>query len=152
MTQAAISCALVVTLASGADMDQWRTYGADNFGERYSPLSQVSARNVAQLTLAWTYHTGALNPQSALNRLAAFEATPILSDGFLYLSSPFDDVIALDAASGRERWRYSARVDRSLGYSMATSRGVAIWLDSRRRTTSFCRKRVFIGTLDAKLI
>ena len=61
---------------------------------------------MSKLKVAWTYHTHALEPQSDLNRKAAFEATPILFEGSLYLSTPFDQVMALDAATGAEKWKH----------------------------------------------
>src|SRR5437867_7425638 len=95
----------------------WSAYGGDAGGTRYSPLTQIDRRNVAGLKVAWTYRTGALEPQTDLNRKAAFEATPILFDGKLYLSTPFDQVIALNPATGAEHWKYDPRVNRSKDYS-----------------------------------
>lgn len=84
---------------------------------------------------------------------AAFEATPILVDGTLYLSTPFSRVIALDPETGRERWVYDPRVDLSLNYSEVTSRGVSTWLDPKPEApTAACLRRIFIATLDARLI
>ena len=135
-----------------ADAEFWPTYGGDRGGARYSTLSRINTGNVTKLKIAWSYHTGALDPVSALNRIAAFEATPILSNGTLYLSTPFDHVIALDAPSGKERWKYDPHVDRSLNHSVVTSRGVAIWRDQSSKKAEPCRNRIFIGTLDARLI
>src|SRR5205807_8505302 len=81
------------------------------------------------------------------NRRAAFEATPILVEGTLYLSTPFDQVMALDPQTGAERWKYDPQVDRSRDYSEVTSRGVAAWQDRKTR-----QRRIFIGTIDARLI
>src|SRR6267378_1166349 len=60
--------------------DGWNSYGGDPGGTRYSTASQISRENVAQLKVAWTFHTGALQQQTNLIRKAAFEATPILVD------------------------------------------------------------------------
>src|SRR5579862_9490823 len=76
----------------------WTAYGGDPGGTRYSSLQQVTRENVGQLKTAWVYHTGALQPETELNGKAAFEATPILVEGALYFSTPFDQVIALDPA------------------------------------------------------
>ena len=107
-----------------SDID-WTAYGRDAAGTRHSPANQITRQNVAQLKPVWEYHTGALQPVTELNKKAAFEATPILVDGTLYLSTPFDQVIALDPATGKERWKFDPQVDRSKGYSEVTSRGVA---------------------------
>ena len=129
-----------------SDVD-WSAYGRDAGGTRYSPLAQITRQNVTQLKLAWEYHTGALKPVTDLNRKAAFEATPILVDGTLYLSTPFDQVIALDPASGKERWVFDPKIDRSHDYSEVTSRGVSTWVDPQTH-----KRRIFIGTIDARLI
>lgn len=120
----------------------WAYYGADAGGTRYSPLKQITTANVTRLKVAWTYRTGALNPKTDLNEKAAFEATPILIDGVLYFSTPFDQVIALNPATGVELWKYDPKIDRGKAYSEVTSRGVAAWGKSR----------LFVGTLDGRLI
>jgi len=141
---------LALFLISG-DVD-WTAYGRDAGGTRYSPLAQVTRQNVAQLTPAWEYHTGALNSKSDLNEKAAFEATPILVDGTLYLSTPFNQVIALDPVTGKERWKFDPDIDRTHGYSEVTSRGVSTWLDSTRKMGDPCQRRIVFGTIDARLI
>src|ERR1700737_3744186 len=125
----------------------WPYYGGDAGGSRYSRATQITPANVSRLQVAWTYHTGALQPESPANRRAAFEATPILVEGMLYLSTPFDQVMALDPQTGAERWKYDPQVDRSRDYSEVTSRGVAAWQDQKTR-----QRRIFIGTIDARLI
>ena len=137
--------AVTVSTLINAQSGGWTHYGADPGGSRYSPLTQITAQNVDKLKVAWTYHTGALQPETPRNRQAAFEATPILLDGTLYLSTPFDQVIALDPATGVERWKYDPAVDRTHGYSEVTSRGVSAW-------TSKSKSRIFVGTIDARLI
>jgi quinoprotein glucose dehydrogenase len=130
----------------------WSTYGGDAGGTRYSPLTQVTRANVAKLQVTWSYHTGALQPESALNEKAAFEATPILVGGSLFLTTPFNRVIALDPASGAEKWTFDPKVDRSHDYSEVTSRGVAAWTDSKAADGAPCKLRIFEGTIDARLI
>jgi quinoprotein glucose dehydrogenase len=142
---------LVVSVASAADQN-WGVYGADAGGTRYSPLKQITRENVVKLRVAWTYHTGALEPKTDLNEKAAFEATPILVEGLLYLSTPFNQVIALDPANGAARWTYDPKVDRSFDYSEVSSRGVAAWKDSKAADGAPCKLRIFEGTIDARLI
>jgi len=129
-----IALALLLTAAAAAAADQ------------------ITRENVARLQAVWTYHTGALMPLSELNERAAFEATPILVDGTLYLSTPFNRVIALDPATGKERWSYDPKVDRGHGYSEVTSRGVSAWLDPKAASGAPCKLRIFEGTIDARLI
>lgn len=141
-----------IGVAYGIENGDWPTYGRDPGGTRYSPLKQINSGNVSKLKVAWTYHTHALEPQSDLNHKAAFEATPILFEGSLYMSTPFDQVMALDAATGAEKWKYDPDIDRRSGYSEVTSRGVSAWSDPNAAPGTACRARIFIGTIDARLI
>ncbi len=148
-----LSLLLLFACASAAASDAgWSAYGHDPGGTRYSPLKQVDVRNVSRLQAAWTYHTGALEPVTDLNRKAAFEATPILIEGILYLTTPFNKVIALDPGTGAEKWTYDPHVDREADYSEVSSRGVAAWVDSQAPRTAACAVRLFEGTIDARLL
>src|SRR5712664_3222947 len=135
--------ALLLAAGMAYCADDWSFYGRDAGGTRYSPLKQIHKGNVASLKVAWIYHTHALDPASDLNAKAAFEATPILFEGSLYLSTPFDQVIALDPATGGERWKYDPDVDRRSGYSEVSSRGVSAWADSKGAPGAACRSRIF---------
>jgi quinoprotein glucose dehydrogenase len=141
-----------LTAAQGPADSGWPTYGNDSGGTRYSPLTQVNRSNVAQLRVAWTYRTGALQPETALNRKAAFEATPILVDGKLFLSTPFNQVVALDPRTGARLWQYDPALDRARNYSEVTSRGVSAWRDPKATPGQRCGLRIFAATLDARLI
>ena len=130
----------------------WPSYGHDLGGTRYSPATQINRNNVGQLKVAWTYRTGALDGlERDLTEHAAFEATPILVDGRLYLSTPFDHVIALEPETGKKIWVYDPKLT-TYGFSETTSRGVSAWKDSAAKVGQPCRLRIFIGTLDARLI
>src|SRR2546425_326004 len=82
----------------------------------------------------------------------AFEATPLMVDGTLFFSTPYNRVIALDAETGKERWAWDAKVDRAHRVAIATSRGVSTWLDVEARADRTCRRRIFLGTIDARLV
>ena len=130
----------------------WASYGHDAGGTRYSAALQINRENVGQLKVAWTYRTGALDGvDDDVKRNAAFEATPILVDGRLYLATPFDHVIALDPETGKKTWEYDPKLN-THGFSETTSRGVSAWRDSAAKTGQPCRLRIFVGTLDARLI
>src|SRR5882672_4623082 len=130
----------------------WPHYGNDAGGTRYSPLAQIDRTNVAQLQVAWTYRTGALAVKTDNNRKAAFEATPILVAGRLYLTTPYDHVIALDPTSGAKLWEYDPGLDLSRNFSEVTSRGVAAWRDTSAPPSQRCALRILVGTLDARLL
>lgn len=97
-------------LAAQAGSADWPAYGHDAGGTRFSPTTQITRDNVARLEIAWVYRTGdyAIGPGAT-----RFEATPLLVDGTLFVSTPFGRVIALDPATGVERWSYDPRVDPS---------------------------------------
>lgn len=148
------SLALSATLANGQSQEagDWPTYGGDEFGQRYSNLAQITRDNVTGLQVAWTFHTGELGEGFARADKLAFEATPILIGETLYLTTPTNIVIAVDAATGRERWRHDPKVDRTRRYAEATARGVSAWRDPFPKGIGPCSQRIFIGTLDARLL
>lgn len=139
-------------VAFAASDTGWSAYGHDAGGTRYSPLKQIDAGNVSRLQVAWTYHTGALEPATNLNNKAAFEATPILFEGALYLTTPFNQVIALDPGTGAAKWTFDPKIDRHADYSEVSSRGVAAWVDARAPRDAACAARIFEGTIDARLL
>ena len=130
----------------------WPNYGNDPGGTRYSPARQIDRGNVAQLRVAWTYRTGALPYDEELDKKAAFEATPILVDGKLFLSTPYDHVMALNAVSGVKLWEFDPKLEHPYGFSEVTSRGVSAWRDAAVKAGIVCALRIFVGTLDARLI
>jgi quinoprotein glucose dehydrogenase len=130
----------------------WPAYGGDAGGSRFSPAAQITKSNVAQLKIAWTYRTGALDAKTDLIHKAAFETTPILVDGKLFLTTPYDHVIALNPATGEKIWEFDPHVDLFKNYSEVTNRGVASWRDASAKSGQPCALRVFFGTLDARLI
>jgi quinoprotein glucose dehydrogenase len=143
LVNAALVLAVVLLQAPG----DWPAYGHDAGGSRYSPLVQIDTHNVKDLRLAWVYRTGDL-----MRDRSRFEATPLVVDGTMYLSTPLGRVIALDPARGLERWRYDARVSLDGDYGDFANRGVSTWLDGRRPNGGPCRRRIFVATVDARLI
>jgi quinoprotein glucose dehydrogenase len=142
--------------ASGAGQDssgEWPSYGNDPGGQRYSPLDQINRDNVAKLKVAWTYHTGDVSNGSKTKRKSSFENTPIVVDGTMYLSTPFNRVIALDPATGHEKWTFDPKIDLQASYSEGLiNRGVSSWVDPSRAPGQPCARRIFIATIDARLI
>jgi quinoprotein glucose dehydrogenase len=130
----------------------WPNYGNDPGGSRYSTARQIDRTNVAQLKPVWTYRTGALEQQTDLIEKAAFETTPILVENQLFLSTPYNHVIALNPETGVRLWEYDPHVDLSHDYSEVSSRGVSAWIDTKAKPGQPCRLRIFIGTLDGRLI
>ena len=134
---------------------EWRAYGNDAGGMRYSPLNQIDRGNVARLTRAWTYHTGELqgtrdSVRVGPTRRSAFQTTPLMIDGVLYFSTPSTRIVALDAETGRERWVFDPYAGRESARTSASHRGVAYW--EGRDATGAAQRRVVFGTLDGRLI
>jgi quinoprotein glucose dehydrogenase len=129
---------------------QWAAYGHDALGSRFSPLTSITRDNVGQLTVAWTYRTGEAG--AATKQTTKFEATPLMVDGTLYLSTPFGRVIALDPESGKERWTYDARSDRGGDWGDFANRGVSTWVDASAPAGAVCHRRIYLGTIDARII
>jgi len=138
--------------AQAPAVSDWGYFGGDAFGRRFSSLDQINRSNVEHLAVAWTYRTGELGAGFARARKLTFEATPVLAFGMLYVETGTNIVIALDPESGRERWRYDPHLDRARHYAEASSRGVSVWESADARQTGACRRRVFTGTLDARLL
>ena len=130
--------------------DQWSTYGGNLAGQHHSSLQQINKSNVTALRVAWTFHTGTFSKPGAANSRASFEANPIYWNGLLYLDTPFDEIFALEAATGHKRWSFDPVVNRNSTINIVTSRGVALWHSSTN--SGRCSHRVFVATLDRRLI
>src|SRR5690349_8570368 len=93
--------------------NEWPVYGGDAGGLKYSALTTIDRSNVGRLTVAWTWKTGEQPIPGSGATLAArpgqFQATPLEIGDTLFLSTPFNRVVALDAGTGRELWAYDPR-------------------------------------------
>ena len=138
--------------AQSPDASDWGYYGGDIYGNRFSSLDQIDRNNVAQLEVAWEYHTRELGEGFASADKLTFESTPVLAFGMLYLETATNIVIALDPETGKERWRHDPHIDRARHYGQAAARGVTVWEDETPGKQGACLRRVFTGTLDARLI
>ncbi|HVH08953.1 MAG TPA: pyrroloquinoline quinone-dependent dehydrogenase, partial [Gemmatimonadales bacterium] len=129
----------------------WPYYGGDPGGSRYSPLTEINTSNVGRLQIAWTYHTGDVSDGTNDRPKSAFEGTPLVANGTMYVPTPFNRVIALDPETGTEKWAFDPKIDTHVGYSEGLiNRGVALWTDSTPEGSA-CHRRVFIATIDARL-
>jgi quinoprotein glucose dehydrogenase len=137
-------------VAQSDDAARWEHYGGGRHGMQYSSLSQISRDNVDALEEVWRYRTGELG--EGHREPFAFQANPILVEGRLYLPTGSAIVIALDPATGKEIWRHDPKIDRNKPHAEIANRGVSSWLDANAASDSPCRHRIFVGTLDARLI
>jgi quinoprotein glucose dehydrogenase len=133
----------------------WPYYGGDAGGMRYSLLTQVNRDNVANLKIAWIFHTGDVSDGKHGKQKTGFETTPILVDGMLFFTTGINRVIAVDPGTGIQKWSYDPKIDPTWDYGDAlVNRGVATWLDTSRKAESRdpCRRRIYEASLDARLI
>jgi quinoprotein glucose dehydrogenase len=129
---------------------EWPSYGGDAGGSRYSPLTQINKSNVAQLKIAWELHTGDVSDGSNGLAKSEFEATPIVAGGTMFVTTPFNRVLALDPETGKEKWSFDPKIDLHVRYSEGlVNRGVTYWSGSGDAAT--CRQRIFLATIDARL-
>ena len=127
-------------LNAAGEPNNWLAKGGDWRGGFYSPLMRINAKNVAALGVAWEYD--ASPRRGGLPR--GLEATPIVVDGVLYTSLAWSEVVALDAATGRELWRHDPKVEGS-----ADRRACC---DGVNRGVAVRKGRVYVGTLDGYLL
>ena len=115
--------------------ENWLTGGRDVGGSYFSPLSAIDSSNAARLGFAWQYDLG--TPQRGQ------EATPLIIDGVMYTSGTWGYVYAIDAATGRERWRYDPKAEAFAARNPCcdlVNRGVAVW-----------KGKVYVASVDGRL-
>jgi alcohol dehydrogenase (cytochrome c) len=111
----------------------WPHYGGDYDNQRYSPLQQINTTNVATLVPRWVYQTGVIG---------SFETTPVVVDGTMYVTTPYNHAIALDARTGKKKWEYVHKLTGNEIFCCGpNNRGVAVYQD-----------KVYMATLDARLV
>jgi len=136
------------TVPASDAVAEWPAYGNDPGGSRYSELDQITPGNVHHLERAWVYRTGEDYTGTEHAGRAAFESTPILIDGTLYLSTQTNRIIALDPINGRKKWAYDPKINIDSGlFAEFTSRGVSAWRDDESGAL-----HLYMGTIDARLI
>jgi quinoprotein glucose dehydrogenase len=143
--------ALFAAIANGAEpaAGDWPNYGRTPGGDRHSPLKQVDRANVGKLTLAWEYKTGEAAIETG--NPTALEATPLVIDGVMYLSTPLGKVVALDPVSGQQKWAREVGVKRERHFGDWVSRGVSYWRDPLEKKPVACSRRIFFGSVDARM-
>lgn len=157
------------TAAPASSVDaarEWRTYGHDDGGMRFSPVAQITPENVAQLQVAWTYNMrpatpapagrgpavgqsdvpppaagrGARGGRGGGTGFSASQVTPLVVDGVMYLSTPYFRVVAIDPSTGRELWAFQ------LPSGNPSTRGVEYWPGDEKNPP-----QIVFGTSDSKL-
>jgi glucose dehydrogenase len=144
----------LLLLASAAAAQEWPYYGGDPGETHYSKLALINRENVHNLKPAWEWKTGETALPEFKTTPGMFEATPLMIGGVLYLSTPYNRVVALDAATGRELWSYDPKayadgqVPNGTGF---VHRGVAAWRDTQTgKLRIFMNSRARLIALDAE--
>jgi len=121
---------------------EWREYGNDKGGLRFSPLTQLTPENVSSLQKAWVYNTEKGGPPAH-----GFQVTPLMVGDSLYLCTPYNHIISLDPETGEERWRFDPKNER---IAPRSCRGVSYHrvADSE----GFCAERIITATSDRRLL
>ena len=132
---------------------EWHAYGRTGLGQRYSPLAQVTPSNVADLAVAWTFHTGDLRGHTGDPEETTDEDTPLMIDNRLFLCTPHQSVIALDATTGRQLWRRDLLDPNGLAMQHLTCRGLSYEPPRANATTgAACAGKLFMPTADGRLV
>ncbi|WP_288252141.1 membrane-bound PQQ-dependent dehydrogenase, glucose/quinate/shikimate family [uncultured Hydrogenophaga sp.] len=112
---------------NGVPAGEWHAYGRTGHGQRYAPLAQITPENVGQLEEAWHFRTGDLRGQPGDPQETTFEVTPLKVGDHLFLCTPHQQVIALDATTGEELWRFDPKIRSGLALQHLTCRGLSYW-------------------------
>ncbi len=133
----------------------WSVWGGDQGGTHYSTLADINASNVSRLRQAWTWKTGETELKEYGTRPGMFENTPLMIDNVMYVTTPYNRVVALDPETGSELWSYDPKsyVDgqppNGTGY---VHRGIAVWRDrgDAAHPRIFLNTRYRLISIDAK--
>ncbi|ACM37047.1 MULTISPECIES: glucose/quinate/shikimate family membrane-bound PQQ-dependent dehydrogenase [Rhizobium/Agrobacterium group] len=141
------------TPSYGGDMadGEWHQYGRTPYGQRYSPLTQITTDNVKTLKTAWTYQTGDVKQPGDVGE-TTYQVTPLKVGDTLYLCTPHNWAIAVDAATGKQKWKYDPNVGLNPDRQHQTCRGVTYYADPAATAGASCATRVYLPTSDARLI
>ena len=126
---------------------EWASFGNVPGGNRYTPLGQITPANVGALTEAWRFSLG----KEPNGEAAPFEATPLKVGDKLYFCTGYNDIIALDAETGKQAWRFAAHADAE-GIFGQTCRGVTYYKAANAAAGSPCAASVYTATIDSRLL
>lgn len=130
---------------------EWHQYGRTPYGQRYSPLAEITTENVDKLKVAWTYQTGDVKLPDDVGE-TTYQVTPLKVADTLYLCTPHNWAIAVDAATGKEKWKFDPNAGLNPDRQHQTCRGVTYYADPAATAGAECATRVYLPTSDARLI
>ncbi|MGF9563141.1 glucose/quinate/shikimate family membrane-bound PQQ-dependent dehydrogenase [Neorhizobium sp. BT27B] len=129
----------------------WHQYGRTPYGQRYSPLDQINRENVAKLTEVWRFQTGDVKLPDDVGE-TTYQVTPLKVGNTLFLCTPHNWAIALDATTGKQIWKFDPNVGLNPDRQHQTCRGVSYYSDTAAAAGTPCAARVYLPTSDARLI
>lgn len=140
--------------ASSVVPQDWRAYARTQEGVRYSPLTQINESNVKNLQIAWTYRTGDVKRADDPGEITN-ESTPIKIGNTLYSCTAHQILVALDAATGKEKWRFDPKIKYDSTFQHMTCRGVS-YHESKATAADnnqpvACSRRIFLPANDGRL-
>ncbi|KQW54665.1 glucose dehydrogenase [Variovorax sp. Root411] len=140
--------------AAAPAKEDWSAYGGTGMGQRYSALDQITPANAGQLEEAWHFRTGDVRGQPGDPEETTFEVTPLKIGERLFLCTPHQSVVALDATTGRQLWRYTPRVERPLALQHLTCRGLSYQAarSSPPESADGCKAKLFMPTADGRVL
>ncbi|WP_372758176.1 pyrroloquinoline quinone-dependent dehydrogenase [Litorivivens sp.] len=150
LTQKAAGIGLIGALFSAPVFSA--SFADHQSGTQFSSLDQINASNVANLELAWEFHTGDLPPEDLTGKLVAFEDQPTLVDGNLMICSTKRKIFAIDPATGKQRWMFDPKDPLETGIGMRKCRGISHWVDKQAEAGAACASRILLGTADYRLL
>lgn len=139
------------SLGGNVPAGEWHQYGRTPFGQRYSPLDQINTDNVNTLKVAWQYQTGDVKLPDDVGE-TTYQVTPLKIGDTLYMCTPHNWAIAIDAATGKEKWKYDSNSGMNPDRQHQTCRGVTYYADPVATAGTTCATRVYLPTSDARLI
>jgi quinoprotein glucose dehydrogenase len=138
-------------LGGNVPAGEWHQYGRTPYGQRYSPLDQINLENVSTLQEVWRYQTGDVKLPEDVGE-TTYQVTPLKIGNSLYLCTPHNWAIAIDATTGKQQWKYDPNVGLNPDRQHQTCRGVSYYAEPTAQPGTPCAQRVYLPTSDARLI
>ncbi|SOC51828.1 quinoprotein glucose dehydrogenase [Chromohalobacter canadensis] len=130
----------------------WDSFHGQLNAQKYSPLDQINSDNVGDLEKVWEVHTGDVSDGSGDLPPTVWSATPVFANDTLYIGTPFYRILALDPATGEQKWSFDTESTlEAMTQPALKSRGVAYWEADDPVEGESCQKIVYLGTMDAQL-
>ena len=147
---------------TGVAPEDWPAYGRTQAGVRYSPLNQINSDNVKDLEVAWTFRTGEMKTENDSGETTN-QVTPIKIGNNMFMCTTHQRLIALDPATGKEKWSFDPKLKADNTFQHLTCRGVSYFdagntvqfaksLESKKSSSALCPRKVILPVNDGRLV